>query len=168
MGWLSLIPMPSLALARLIGAALAAAACFGAGWTANGWRSDAEIESIKRAQAESISQGVRDALEITVSVQKRKDEALHAAMERGRALDAARAAADVERDGLRNELSAARADLSRNSSSPGTDNADAAGALLDILGEGIERLSSEGARIAAKADGHASDAKTLTDSWPTK
>lgn len=152
---------------KALAVAAVLAACFGAGWAVNGWRMGAEIETIKRAQAESISQGVRDALKATVSIQRRKDEALAASMERSRALDAARVAADAERDGLRNELNAARADLSRTVHGAGTDNADAAGALLDILGEGIERLSGEGARIAAKADGHASDAKTLTDSWPT-
>jgi len=38
---------------RAIGAALLSAAIFAAGWTANGWRKDAEIDRMKTASAQA-------------------------------------------------------------------------------------------------------------------
>ena len=48
---------------RAIGAALVAAAIFSAGWVANGWRKDAEIDRMKTASAQADLAGANKAIE---------------------------------------------------------------------------------------------------------
>ncbi|AZG13868.1 hypothetical protein [Cupriavidus pauculus] len=48
---------------RAIGAALLAAAIFSAGWVANGWRKDAEIERMKTVSAQADLAGAHKAME---------------------------------------------------------------------------------------------------------
>lgn len=48
---------------RAIGAALVALAIFSAGWVANGWRKDAEIDRMKTASAQADLAGANKAIE---------------------------------------------------------------------------------------------------------
>ena len=99
------------------------------------------------------------ALKVERSMQSKVDEAQNARIQQAQvnqvAADAASAAAD--------RLRVAAADLSRRvSADPGKTGADAAATLAQLLGECTERYRG----LARSADGHAADAKALSDAWP--
>lgn len=158
---ISLISASPYALAAKLAAVLTVlVAVFAAGWTANGWRLGAELAELKQAQAESITKGVKDALETTTGLLAKKDRALAAAADRNRVLAVAAAAAGAESDGLRAQLTTADARIATAAESAVRDYAAAANAVL-------ADMDREGAGMARAADGHASDVRTLLDAWPT-
>jgi hypothetical protein len=69
-------------LALLVGGALAVAIGFGSGWTANGWRLDAEISSIKADRASDRADQAQAALtDLAEAAKKIKDAADGAGIE---------------------------------------------------------------------------------------
>lgn len=138
---------------------IAAAMAFGAGWSINGWRLDAELAQVKQAQAESISKGVSDALKVTVDLQRRKDAAIGEAQNRNRALAAGADAARAESVRLRDDLSRARADAAKAT----RDSLDRYTATLGVV---FDQCADAYQELARSADGHASDSLTLKMSWP--
>lgn len=106
------------------------------------------LRSIEVAQAETIRmQGV-------------KDEALKNAEKRAKINAAAAAGSRSELDGLRYELAVARVALSTSTREACIARADALTAVFDHCAKTVEGL-------AGKADGHAADALTLDEAWPT-
>ena len=99
------------------------------------------------------------ALKTERSMQSKVDEAQNARNQQIQvnqvAADAASAAAD--------RLRVAASDLTRRvSADPGKAGPDAAATLAQLLGECSERYRG----MARSADGHAADAKALSDAWP--
>jgi hypothetical protein len=93
-------------------------------------------------------------------MQRKKDDALRLAAKRAQENSAAAAAARAERDGLRNQINAATSALPTATCSSARDYAATATAVFEQCAAALEEL-------ATKADGHATDARTLTNSWPT-
>lgn len=145
---------------------IAAIFFFGSGWTVNGWRMSNQIAEIKSAQSNTIVEGVKNALNDTIVHQNRKDNALAEANKRATVLAVAATNARNESDGLRSDLSKARADLFQATNGTGVIDPVAARELLDAMEQGIDRLASKGSSIAKNADGHTSDILTLRMSWP--
>lgn len=143
----------------LIASLVSAAIAFGGGWSINGMRLDKQISDIKRTQAESIAQGVKDALQTTVELQGKKDAAIKTATARNAALAAVADSARAESERLRADLDKARTDIANASDSSLRQYATTLGAVFAECGTSLESL-------ARKADGHASDARTLIDAWP--
>jgi hypothetical protein len=94
-----------------------------------------------------------------LALQHTKDEAVNAAAVREKNLRAALAAARVAGDGLRNDLTAARGDLSRASIG-------SIRAYTATLGAVFAECSAEVERLGGEAQGHASDSLMLQQAWP--
>jgi len=145
---------------KLAIAAAMLAAAFASGFAVQGWRKDAEIAAIEAANAAAVAAATAQAMEQTTEMQRKKDDALRLAAKRAQENAAAAAAARAERDGLRNQINTATSALPTATCASSRDYAATAAALFDQCAAALEEL-------ATKADGHATDSRTLTNSWPT-
>ena len=87
--------------------------------------------------------------------------ALNDAIKNQATLQAAATRAGRERDSLREQLSTAQQRIATASASAIAEYASTSGELLAECGAEITEL-------AAKADGHANDVRTLTEAWPSR
>lgn len=145
---------------KLAIAAAMLAAAFASGFAVQGWRKDAQIAEIEAANAAAVAAATAQAMEQTTEMQRKKDDALRLAAKRAQDNAAAAAAARAERDGLRNQINTATTALPTATCASSRDYAATAAALFDQCAAALEEL-------ATKADGHATDSRTLTNSWPT-
>ena len=145
--------------ARIIGAAIAAALLFAAGWMTQGWRAKARLFEVKRQFAESAAADRAQALERYQTLERTKDEAIaaHAALVAQNA-DAA-AAARRTADGLRRDLASVPARIAAATDSAAREYAAAASVVLD-------QCTAEVADLARVADGHAADVRLMLQAWP--
>lgn len=141
--------------AGLLGAAIAAVGA----WQIQNWRYGEQIAVMKKDASEATTKAVKAAMDKMQVDQKRKDDAIAEANKRANYNAAAATRARSAADSLRDELAAARADLSNATESA---RAKYAATVETVLGE----CSRELAEMGRLADGHANDAKTLIDSWP--
>jgi len=128
------------------------------GWVANGWRLNAQIEAIMVEHATATAKANADALERYASMEKQKQEALNEAnkIAQRNAAAAASARADVNR--LRNQI----ASTERISAATVTSLREYTATLATVFGECVAEVE----RLAAAADGHALDSRTLNGAWP--
>lgn len=147
-------------LAPVLGIALAAALAM-AGWQfVRAERIQSEFHAY-RADAEAAgAAAARQALADFIAMQERKDAAIKNAEARARTHAAAAAGARAERDSLRDELAAARAGLPTASCASVREHAAALNTVFDQCAGALEDL-------AGKAQGHAADALTLREAWPS-
>ena len=146
------------AAALAVGAVLA--------WGAQGWRMGAQVQSgktaletLKREHAESLTRATAGALNATLAWQKVKDDAIDRAQQRAKTLAASAAAARRDADSLRSTLASASLRLPDATPSACVEYATASSGLLDQCAAAYQGL-------AAVADGHAGDVRTLTEAWP--
>ena len=141
--------------AALLGAAIAATGA----WQVQSWRYTGQIAAIQAAQLEAVNTATREARaqesKRFQGVQDAESAAKTRAVAARRDADAARS----ELDRLRGTLSIARGGVPGESTAACTQRADAAG---DVLGQCAAAYSD----LAAIADRHASDARTLIEAWP--
>lgn len=143
-----------------VAAALIAASLAGtAAWQTQAWRYDTQIAKTRAAQAQALVKAERDARDREQTLQRKKDEADHAAKKRDIQNRAAADAARLHADGLHDALAAARLQLPGAACGAVREHAATVGALLDQCSRSYQGL-------AEKADGHASDARALTEAWP--
>ena len=128
-------------------------------WQVQNWRYGEQIAVMKKDASEATTKAVKAAMDKMQVDQKRKDDAIAEANKRSNYNAAAATRARSAADSLRDELAAARTDLSNATESA---RAKYAAAVETVLGE----CSRELAEMGRLADGHANDAKTLIDSWP--
>ncbi len=145
---------------KLAIAAAMLATAFASGFAVQGWRKDAQIAEIEAANSAAVAAATAQAMEQTTEMQRKKDDALRLAAKRAQDNAAAAAAARAERDGLRNQINTATSALPTATCASSRDYAATAAALFDQCAAALEEL-------ATKADGHATDSRTLTNSWPT-
>lgn len=128
------------------------------GWTANGWRLNSKIDAMVLEHTQAVQVATEQAAAKTQQMQEEKDAALRKAVEivRRNVVDAA--AARDERDRLRDDLVA-----SRNAFAEATDTSLAE--YTTTLSVVFEQCTKEYSELAAKADGHATDAQSLFDAW---
>ena len=141
-------------------AAVMLAAAFASGFAVQGWRKDAQIAEIEAANSAAVAAATAQAMEETTQMQRKKDDALRLAAKRTQENASAAAAARAERDGLRNQINAATTALPTATCSSARDYAATATAVFEQCAAALEEL-------ATKADGHATDSRTLTNAWPT-
>ena len=141
-------------------AAVMLAAAFASGFAVQGWRKDAQIAEIEAANSAAVAAATAQAMEETTQMQRKKDDALRLATKRAQENASAAAAARAERDGLRNQINAATTALPTATCSSARDYAATATAVFEQCAAALEEL-------ATKADGHATDSRALTNSWPT-
>ena len=141
-------------------AAIIAASLAGwAGWSVQGWRLGEQIAALKTAQAEAVNTATREARAQESKRFQGVQDAQAAAQTRAVAARRDADAARTELDRLRNSVAAARGGVPGESAAACAQRADAAG---DVLGQCAAAYSD----LAAIADRHASDARTLIESWP--
>lgn len=150
-------------LFNLIPGILWAAICAGLfGWGGiNAYRvnsAQTEIAQMQKDQAVAVSEASRRALSVSNTLQRTKDEAIKAAQTRAAENAAAAGRAKSELARLR-ESSAIGAGHASTSDSACTQYAATANTVLNECAGALVEL-------AEKADGHSSDVRTLTGSWP--
>ena len=148
------------ALYTHVGAALLAAAIAGAGaWQVQGWRMGGQLTSLKASHAAAAEKAEADARAAQLTIDTTYQEALNAARTREVSLRRERDAARTESDGLREQSAAAARRLADAPHATVLDYATTAGELLADCSRGYQEL-------AATADGHANDVRTLIEAWP--
>ena len=143
----------------LIACAVSAALAAAGTWIFEGARHRAELGEIRLEQATAELRAQATARAAEQSITRKYQEALNAAQNRQISLRADADSARAESDRLREQAaSAAR----RIANAPPAAVAEYASAATEILDQ-CQR-SYQG--LAAAADGHASDVRTLIDAWP--
>ena len=139
--------------------AVAAAVAFAAGFTTNGWRLNAKIDSMVAEHTAAVQVATEKAMQETIRLQKEKDDAIAKAQLQIQANAAAAAAARRERDGLRDDLAASRGAIASASIS-------SLRGYASTLATVFEQCSAELEEMARHADGHATDTVMLLNAWP--
>jgi hypothetical protein len=139
----------------LLGASIAAVGAY----KVQDWRYTGQINQIKAAQAEAVTTATREARAQESARFKGVQDAQAAAQTRAQVArrDADRARSELDR--MRDTLSATRGGVPGESTAACTQRADAAADVLAQCGAAYQDL-------AAIADRHASDARTLIEAWP--
>lgn len=145
--------------AQAIAAGLLLVLAFAAGWAVNGWRADSKISLLKKERAEQAMRAGASALASYSRMEKIKDEAIKSAQGRAaaNAADAGRAAVAV--DGLRKQLATVPTRIAAATRSAVDEYAATAGELLGAC-------TAEYQWMAKQADGHANDARMISEAWP--
>ncbi len=143
------------AAAALLGASIAAVGAY----KVQDWRYTGQINQIKAAQAEAVNTATREARAQESARFKGVQDAQAAAQTRAQVArrDADRARGELDR--MRDTLSATRGGVPGESTASCAQRADAAADVLAQCGAAYQDL-------AAIADRHASDARTLIEAWP--
>ena len=128
-------------------------------WQVQGWRLGEQIAALKTAQAEAVNTATREARATESRRYQGVQDAESAAKTRAVAARRDADAARGELDRLRNDIAAARGGVPGESAAACAQRADAAG---DVLGQ----CAAAYLDLAAIADRHASDARTLIEAWP--
>ena len=145
---------------QLIVAGVIAVTGFGAGWTSQGWRADAAISKVQADYLKRDFRALENAHADTLRLQALKDAALKNASARHAAM--ARAAADSRVALVRVQDNATAAMRVINYSHGA---AIAVGtAYRDVYTECSKLL----VEVGQASDGHASDVRTLIESWPVR
>ncbi len=144
---------------QTIAAAVGAALIFGGGWAANGWRLGQDIAQIKLTHTEEL--GARDAgtFAVAQAITTNYQGALNASIQEQARLAGAAAVATRNAGRLRDQLSEADKRIATASAAAVRDYAATANKLL-------RQCSDRYAELAARADGHALDARTCRAAWP--
>ena len=148
------------ARAQAIAFGLLLVAAFWAGWLVNGWRAEAAISLLKQEHSEQVTRNSAASLLTYSRMEKTKDDAIKSAQARADTLrsDAGRATAAA--DGLRKQLATANQRIVTASRAAVDEYAATAGELLNSC-------TAEYRAVAAAADGHANDARLISESWPS-
>lgn len=139
--------------------ALALVGAFTAGWTAQGWRADARLSKLQQAHAKEQAAQQTQALADYQRMEQTKNDAIQKAQARSEYLQTVAGAAAAAADSLRKQLAGVPARIATASRAAVDEYAATAGELLGAC-------TAEYRAVAAAADGHAADVRTLTAAWP--
>lgn len=156
-----------------LGIGLLLVLAFAAGWVVNGWRADARIARVELTQSSKELQQTQQAAQDLIKIQQGFANALSNFQQTQQAN--ARSQADLGKlllelrgttAGLRGEFANLPARLERANSSALAEYAAACTGVFEAMAAGGGRLAEAGAAIAAKAEGHAADARLIQQAWP--
>ena len=128
------------------------------GWTANGWRLNGKIDEMVLEHTQAVQVATQKAMDETTRMQGEKDAAVQKAVALAQRNMADASAARSERDRLRDDLVASRSTFAQ-----ATDTSLAQ--YTNTLSVVFEQCTREYSELAAKADGHATDAESLFTAW---
>ena len=143
------------AAAVLLGGAIAATSA----WGIQGWRLGGQIAALQAQHAAAQAKAEADARAAQLTIDTTYQEALNAARSRETVLRRERDIARTESGGLREQSADAARRLAAAPHATVLDYATTAGELLADCSRGYQEL-------AATADGHANDVRTLIEAWP--
>lgn len=136
------------------------ACAFVAGFLVQGWRMDSVISDIHMKHSQELATATQQILDQSTELQRKKDAALQQAQTKAKQNASAAAAAQSELDWVRDYNQRNSAAIN---SSTSTSVRDYAATTTAVFGECTVALEE----MARKADGHALDARTLKEAWPT-
>jgi hypothetical protein len=128
------------------------------GWVANGWRLNAQIDRMVAEHEAASAAANKAALERYAALEQQKQEALNEANRIAQRNAAAAASARADADRLRNQIASA----DRVSTATVASLRNYTITLQTVFGECVAEVE----RLAATADGHALDSRTLNGAWP--
>ena len=141
--------------------AAAALFIFGAGWLANGWRLGQDIAQDKLAHSQELAARDAGTFAVAQAITTNYQGALNASIQEQARLACAAAVATRNAGRLRDQLSEADKRIATASAAAVRDYAATANQLL---GQCSQRYTE----LAARADGHALDARVCRAAWPVK
>ena len=150
--------MPGLYVFAAVGI-VAGALGFAGGWQVQGWRLGEQIAAIKTAQIEAVNTATREARAQESARFTNVQEAQNAAQKRAQVARADADRARGELDRLRDTIRATAGGVPGESTASCTQRADTG---ADLLGQ----CAAAYLDLAAIADRHANDARTLIEAWP--
>lgn len=150
--------MPGLYVFAAVGI-VAGALGFASGWQVQGWRLGEQIAALKSQQAEAVATATREARAQESARFTNVQEAQNAAQKRAQVARADADRARGELDRLRDRLATTRGGVPGESPAACAQRADTG---ADLLGQ----CAAAYLDLAAIADRHASDARTLIEAWP--
>jgi hypothetical protein len=124
----------------------------------NGWRLNAQIDRMTAEHAAAAARANQEALERYTAMERTKQEALDEANRIAQINSRAAAAARAESDRLRQQVATA--------DSVSTATVASLRAYTTTLGTVFRECVATVEELAAKADGHALDSRTLNGAWP--
>jgi hypothetical protein len=142
------------AIASLIAAVIAGVS----GWTANGWRLNAQIDRMVADHATQLATENAQALARYAAMEKQKQEAIDEENRIARRNAAAAAVAHADANRLREQIATA----SRVSTATVTSLRAYTTTLSTVFGECVNEIEG----LAKAADGHALDSRTIRQAWP--
>ncbi|WP_287918069.1 hypothetical protein [Comamonas sp.] len=143
------------AIAAVVGAAL----IFGAGWATNDWRLGQDIAQIKLAHTQELAARDAGTFAVAQAIDTNYQGALNASIQEQARLAGAAAVATRNAGRLREQLSEADKRIATASAAAVRGYAATANQLL-------RQCSDRYTELAAKADGHALDARVCRAAWP--
>ena len=159
---------------QALAAGLLLVATFSAGWAVKGWRSDAVLAQHQLEQRNADLQVAGQALQDMAGFQKGFNDALSNFQQTQRANADAQADLGKLLLDLRSTTAGVRSDFAKlpdriaGAAQPAlAEYASTCTAVFEAMAAGGQRLAERGAGIAAKADGHAADARLMQEAWPT-
>ncbi len=129
-----------------------------AGWTANGWRLNAQIDRMVADHATQLAKANADALARYTAMERKKQEALDEANQIAQRNARAAATARADANRLRNQIASA----DRVSTATVASLRSYTTTLTAVFGECVAEVE----QLATTADGHALDSRTLNGAWP--
>lgn len=132
---------------------------FGAGWLANGWRLGQDIAQIKLAHTQELAARDAGTFAVAQAIDTNYQGALNASIQEQARLAGAAAVATRNAGRLREQLSEADRRIATASAAAVREYAATANQLL---GQCSQRYTE----LAARADGHALDARVCRAAWP--
>ena len=142
-------------LAAIIAAALAG----WAGWSVQGWRLGEQINQMKAAQQEAVATATREAR----AQESKRFQGVHDAES---AAKTRAVAARRDADAARGELDRLRQHVATTAGGVPGEPPGACVARADAAGDVLGQCAAAYLDLAAIADRHASDARTLIEAWP--
>lgn len=141
----------------IIGAVISAVLAFGAGWAVNGWRLNAKIDRIEGQYAKDLAVANAQALARYADMERVKQDAINEAVKQAQVNETAASAARSELERLRLHIA---------SSSVSTATCSSVRQYSSTLQTVFRQCSEQLEKMAADADGHALDSRTLNTAWP--
>lgn len=160
-------------MGKLIAAAVVLAGAFAAGWVTQGWRMDLKLEQQAHQQTGAELAGAQQAITDMAGFQKGFNDALSNFQQTqqanaGAQADLGRLLLDLRSTtaGLRGDFAKLPERISAAAQPALAEYATTCTAVFEAMAGAGSRLAERGAGIAAKADGHAADARLISEGWP--
>ena len=162
-----------LSRAQAITAGLLLVLAFAAGWAVNGWRADARIAKLELSQSTQELQQTQQATQDLIKTQQGFSDALSKFQQTQQAntqsqADLGKLLLDLRSTtaGLRGDFAGMPARIERASRSSLAEYASTCSAVFEAMAAGGGRLAEAGAGVSSKAEGHAADARLISEALP--
>ena len=159
--------------AQAIAAGLLLVLAFAAGWAVNGWRAEARIAKLELGQTSGELEQTRQAAQDLIKTQQGFSDALSNFQQTQQAntqsqQNLGKLLLDLRSTtvGLRSDFAGMPSRIERASRSSLAEYASTCSAVFEAMAAGGGRLAEAGAGVSSKAEGHAADARLISEALP--